>query len=390
MRLDFAPIGAALRSAVIVLLSLLLSPTCTLDASATDLEGNKMHLDAEIIIRTPTIPSVEEGRRLIAAAADAGVSTISIAFKDDDTGMLFYDSRLPYTETYPGHEEAPVLHAVIEEAHARGLRVVAWVPIFNDPIAAKAMPEWRVGTWQGEHAVPSAQFVSPVREDVRQHQLSLLLEVVERFPVDGIRLDWVRYDTITQDLSTFAREKFKAEFGADPATLRRSDHLWPDWVEWRAGFITQFVADVVTTVPQRAGRPLDIGAYLLPFSALYGIEGSPESGQDYEALAATAITLMPMVYWQDWSSRADWEAWTDRVLGRTLRLVGDAEVVPVFSVTNRAWGSRLEHTENVQIVHKAVSLARQRGLERISFFYYEGWWDGLIDLYVRSSIHISE
>ena len=63
----FAPIGAALRSAVIVLLSLLLSPTCTLDASATDLEGNKMHLDAEIIIRTPTIPSVEEGRRLIAA-----------------------------------------------------------------------------------------------------------------------------------------------------------------------------------------------------------------------------------------------------------------------------------------------------------------------------------
>lgn len=378
--------SSGIVSTIIVLVVLLLGPAIMMarPASAQASTGTTRPVDAEIIIRTPTMKSIDEAQQIVEAAAEAGITAISIAFKDDDTGLLLYNSSLPHTQVYPGQEEASLIRQVIETAHSRGLKVYAWVPMFNDPILATEQPDLRMVRRVNGKLTPSSQFVSPVRPEVREHQLSLLSEIASEYPVDGIRIDWVRFDIMDEDLSDYARQAFQAEHGADPANLRRVDDLWSAWVAWRGNIITSFVADVMHRVPKAAGRELDMGAYLLPFSVIQGLPGAPESGQDYEALAETGIALMPMVYWQDWAPRATWEGWTERVLVQTLRAAQGATVIPVYSVTNHAWGQRLEHVENVNIVRRAVEIARSHGVDRFSFFYYSAWWDGLIQLYLAN------
>jgi uncharacterized lipoprotein YddW (UPF0748 family) len=108
------------------------------------------------------------------------------------------------------------LALAVERAHGAGLRIHAWVNVYplwkgtKPPRDSKhpfhAHPEWRLydakGTAQAlnEHYV----IVNPLLPEVQEHIVAVCRDIVTRYAVDGLHLDYVRFVSDTmKDPSAF-------------------------------------------------------------------------------------------------------------------------------------------------------------------------------------------
>lgn len=138
------------------------------------------------------------------------------------------------------------LGELIAPAHAAGLEVHAWVVAClawsgdrkpRDPRhVLNAHPEWIART-EGGRALSSLSagerekmgvegaFLSPAHPRVREHLARVAQEIVRRYDVDGIHLDYIRQPSVDVGFDHTSRANFALEHGADPA---RFDQLPPD------------------------------------------------------------------------------------------------------------------------------------------------------------------
>ncbi|MBR4125754.1 MAG: family 10 glycosylhydrolase [Victivallales bacterium] len=151
----------------------------------------------------------------------------------------------------------------------------------------------------------------------------LATEVVSRYPVDGLHLDYIRYPGAKYDFSPSARKAFEG-------TLGRAVKQWPEdcqsggkdyeaFLQWRRDNITALVRLV-----RNAVKPLRPGLQFT--AAVYGYWPSARNGiaQDAEAWAIEGLVdaLCPMNY-----SKDAWEAGT--WLRQQLRVVDGR--VPIYT-----------------------------------------------------------
>jgi uncharacterized lipoprotein YddW (UPF0748 family) len=155
----------------------------------------------------------------------------------------------------------------LEAAHARNIELHAWVEDFyvgNDALGApgpilSVHPEWAaveredVGK-QGPQ--PSGQeqgyyFLDPAIPEARQYLTELYSEMLSRYAVDGLHLDYIRYPVSLPlansfSYSDYSRQAFQAQYGVDPYTLTpdANPDQWAQWVAWRQNNITTFVEQV--------------------------------------------------------------------------------------------------------------------------------------------------
>jgi|GEM_PF-6189806 len=146
----------------------------------------------------------------------SGVTDVFISFKADDEtnaptcgtyGKLLYDSE------YDDHEHGDFkgarddgfdpIKALIDACKSKGMRVHAWFPVFSDREIiedlgeeagqkAVSIPVWYnpFSWWDVEY---SSTFANPENPDVVEYELSLLREIVQKYRVNGINLDYIRY-----------------------------------------------------------------------------------------------------------------------------------------------------------------------------------------------------
>ncbi|MDR7419332.1 MAG: family 10 glycosylhydrolase [Armatimonadota bacterium] len=228
--------------------------------------------------------SREAIRDLVARARAAGIDTL-IPEAKNAWGFVIYESAFaPHIRTSPvprATYPAPAtwfprdfdpLRALIEEAHAAGLRVHAAVNAFGEGLrltpaspligVAASRPEWitvhlRPGDDGRPRFVPASEigpivFVNAAHPEVQSYELGVLWEVVSRYAVDGIILDRARYTSADADFSDLSRRRFEAYLGGsvvrwpdDVATPARNGiqpgPLYPAWMAWRASVIQAYV-----------------------------------------------------------------------------------------------------------------------------------------------------
>lgn len=181
-------------------------------------------------------------------------------------GTVAYPSRFePWSEVYqhqdPGFDPLAI---AVAEAHSRGLRIEAWInvmPGWKGPRPPpsptqlwNAHPDWFLIDAQGERQ-PLGEFyviVNPALPDVRRHIVNVAEEIVAKYKVDGLHLDYVRY---AWDTDPAARKRYMR----DPRTLeiyRRETGLTPDaderkWDDWRANQITRLVREIRLMMDRR-------------------------------------------------------------------------------------------------------------------------------------------
>ena len=319
--------------AVLVTALLTLFPGCNQPAprQSTAVSFGDAHADAPAPRRAP-IPvarptraiwvaryhyaTPESIRAILDNCAASGVNTV--LWQVRGAGTVAYPSRLePWSEEYgfrdPGFDP---LALAVRLAHERGMRIEPWINVTPGwrglqppPIRGQlyhARPKWFLADGQGRRQAltrrdpltgqPESVYVllNPCLPEVREHIASLAAEIVSRYEVDGLHLDYVRY---AWDTTPDGRERL----GQDPRTLalyRQASGQRPAddreaWDRWRAEQLTRLVRDVRERVDRlRPGASLTAAVW-----------GDPRAGrQDYLQNAVGWLrtglldAAMPMAY----------------------------------------------------------------------------------------------
>src|SRR5262249_43924499 len=320
----------------------------------------------EIIVRTvANLRTPGDVAALVGLAAQHGVQTINLAAKQDEddeipSGSVFYASRI--ATRAPGFETFDALGETIREAHRHGLRVRAWMPQFHDQMAALAHPEWQMLSLREGRVVPFAGrdrrevFLNPLNPAARDYQRSLIEEIVGAYDVDGIVIDWVRFDDYNMDLSVETRSRFKGrarlnrveiDFSSDGRQSRQ-------WNRWRATQIGEHVKRLRAALD--AVKPgLELGAYILP-------PEFAEVAQDAGQFSDSVTFLSPMAYYKDWGLPSSWIVRT--LLPQTVDKAGRAAIIPVFD----------EYLTDTAAREVLPEISRTwPGINTLSWFVYGKW-----------------
>ncbi len=244
-----------------------------LDQSLAQSEVRAMWLDRGTIVQAGS-------RRGLEAIFDrlqaAGINTVF--FETVNAGYPIYPSQVAPQQNPLTRQWDPLAEA-IDLAHQRGMELHAWVwtfaagnqmhnAILNQsasypgPILA-AHPDWAGYDNRGSMIPPGQKkpFLDPANPEVRRYLLSLFEEIVSRYDVDGLQLDYIRYPFQdprvgghTYGYGNAARQQFQQLTGVDPITLTPSEvglglarspqqQLWQQWTDFRMEQINSFVAD---------------------------------------------------------------------------------------------------------------------------------------------------
>lgn len=118
-------------------------------------------------------------------------------------GTSYYRSELEPWGYYAGYRDPGYdpLAYVVQQAHIRGMEVHAWFNAFNtsDGVTgapAQAHPEW-VCRNSDNQPMTSSRALSPGLKQVRDYTIRVAMDIVRRYDLDGLHLDYVRWNEET-------------------------------------------------------------------------------------------------------------------------------------------------------------------------------------------------
>jgi uncharacterized lipoprotein YddW (UPF0748 family) len=210
-------------------------------------------------------------------------------------GDAFYESSiLPQIYSFydsDGNGFDPLEYAV-ELGHRLGLEVHAWVNVYyvwssyKPPRSSNHVyythPEWMMVDNYGrsimdytfeekKQAGVEGNYLSPGNPSVRHFLRSVVKEIVDKYDVDGIHLDYVRYPAPQFSFDPVSRARFEKEYRVDPLALinrrgnwsaERYRELFSTWKNWRAEQVSKLVRGIFYDLEGR-NRELQLSAAVI-------------------------------------------------------------------------------------------------------------------------------
>lgn len=296
-----------------------------------------------------------------------------IFFQVRGTGDAYYKSQYePWAESLtgtlgkdPGWD--PLEYAV-HEAHHLGLELHVWIntftiwsgkkpPMESSPRSAYlAHPEWLVCDMNGMPMPLNDHYVniSPGVPEARKYVVDVALDIVNKYDVDGVHFDYVRYPEDSPKLGYSHDSISVARFNSAEGN---PDKL--DWENWQREQINQFVFSAYNAITER--KPwVKVSASVI---GKYSGSGWTAYGSVYQDVRrwmelGKIDFVVPMVYWE-MDNRT--HPFGPLVTEWTTRVAYDRQVMPGILI---GLGQKFGWTE---ISHE-VDAARARGASGVVFF----------------------
>jgi len=259
------------------------------------------------------------------------------------------------------------LEYAIRTAKPHGLRIQAWVVVFNaTPTDSQRVrenyiyryhPEWITYDADGKKMRSVRQFgyfIDPGIQAVQDYLSNILCDIVDGYPeLDGLHLDYVRYP--------------ESKLGYHPESLRRfsEEGMGLSWNQWRMKLVTDFVRNLNQRV-KKINPDILLTAAVFP-----DIQAAREYyAQDwYQWLEEGIIDLAyPMAY------NLDFEIYQNQLINMKLHEFEDRVILGL-----RAWdqgGKSLLPWENpgynTTDIYRRIELARKHEFRGIALFSYNG------------------
>jgi len=215
-------------------------------------------------------------------------------------GDVYYNSTIEpmASDVAPGYDP---LADVIARAHAAGIKVHAWITVYEvyhdtkwnkaDPRQVHMRhPEWLMKDKRGNTRLPDDEvFLDPGLPEVQAYLAGIVEEIASKYPVDGIHLDVCKYPSPEtgyneQSLARFAKETGKSEKpkGEDEA-----------WSNWRRDQVTEFVKQANQRL-KKANKSAELSAAVFANK----FDARLNKMQDWERWADTGLVdfVVPMVF----------------------------------------------------------------------------------------------
>ena len=282
------------------------SAVCFLIWLITPLEGETTEIRALWVVKD-ALYSPAAVLRMIEVARENEFNLILVQVRS--RGDAYYRSELvPLAEAIqqsqnPGFDP---LQLTVEQGHRAGLQVHAWVNTFilwsssSPPIDPTHIfhlhPEWFACS-DGSRTRPAGIYLSPELPQVKEYLLSVIKEIIENYPIDGLHLDYVRYPNNHYDYNLIARTRFMQRYAVDPLGLAKGserltdlfgvvgiDNLSEKRLAWRAEQVTDLVG------------------------AIHDLISSENPG------VALSAAVKPDMHEAYWNYGQDWTEWANRGL----------------------------------------------------------------------------
>ena len=189
---------------LILCLSMLLS-IFAMTVSATETET------PETPVETPEVPVAADfdivgewihgtdvadlgAEEIVARCAANGVTDIYLLVKG--TGGTLGYTNTQFTENIT--RERDVLQEMIDAGHAEGIRVHAWLVSLNDETYKANNPE--AGLWHFVRERDNS-FLAAYNEGYRDYMKAIVTELATNYAIDGIHLDYIRYNHLANGWS---------------------------------------------------------------------------------------------------------------------------------------------------------------------------------------------
>jgi uncharacterized lipoprotein YddW (UPF0748 family) len=345
-----------------------------------------------------TLAEEERIRRMVADAADAGFNTLIVQVRG--RGDAFYASRWEPRAEQVADRDLDPLERVIEEAHARGLAVHAWVNthlvwsgeglplspehLVNDRPDWLAVPRslardlWRVEPHDPRFVAALRRYAaanpesveglytSPSHPGAQERIYDVWMDLAERYELDGIHFDYVRFPSGDFDYSRGALDRFRSWVSPrlSPERLREldeayrrdpfafTDALLGSWGEFRRAQITRLVERIYHGV--KARRP-DIVVSAAVFANVEDAYGA--RFQDWRAWLDAGIVdvVVPMAYTPE-----------NRLFSAQIR-----EAAVSARRRDRVWAGIGAYRNGVAGTLDKIDLARREGVGGLVLFSYD-------------------
>lgn len=150
------------------------------------------------------------------------------------------------------------LRAALAAGKKYGIRVHAWIICCSTTQATASRLEQyaKSNILLGKTGGGTANWLDPSSADARAKIVLAAREILTRYKVDGIHLDFIRYPDYYNSLGYATRVRFEAARGSKIANWPedvKKGKLFRELVKWRARAVTEIVADIRAT--QRAVAP---------------------------------------------------------------------------------------------------------------------------------------
>lgn len=317
--------------------------------------------------------SAADVRQIIERCATAGFDTVF--FQVRGNGTVFYPSTLePWAEEFGFQAPEPFFDPLLvacQSARQHGIRLHAWVnavpgwrgeqaPAHPEQLY-NARPEWFLYDQDNRRQSLRPRYyvaLNVALPEVRDHITAICTEVVTRYPVQGLHLDYIRFLEADPD-HDFPRD------ARSVAMFREASGLGPEddrlrWAEWKQDQVSLLVQQIAMAA--RRARP--------------------------EILVSAAVFRTPEIarqqVFQDWPR---WLAagWLDVVIPMQYES-NDQRFEERARVCRQAVGdSRLvmglgayKHAEPEQTIRQ-LELSRRLGCEGYSLFAYASFYESPAD-----------
>ena len=206
---------------------------------------------------------------------EAGFNQVVLDVKPNYGKVLYRSDYLPYLDFIEGVTDKPLgrdwdyLQFFIDECHRRDMRLSASFSIMpcGSPYWQRGMcyldtvyDRWltieqrRDGSFRDMRDTrKAAAFLNPAIPEVQDYALKLIMELVNKYDIDGFSLDYCRYPDEESDFSDFSRSAFENYLGKKienwPADVFTYDNdsnrvdgpYINQWWAWRAKVVSDFI-----------------------------------------------------------------------------------------------------------------------------------------------------
>lgn len=253
--------------------------------------------------------------RIVARVADAHMNTIFFQVRGQ-ADALYTPGLEPWSAVLagalgrdPGWDP---LAEILTRAHAAGIHTYAWVNAYTawmgdtPPPAVTPKPMYldlsdRFGNewlqWQGSRPprLVAGQYLwaNPAHPAVADRVVAVCKDLLSRYPLDGLQLDYVRYAGRDFSLDPVSNQAYSAALARDPNLSRA------DWQRAQVTSLVQRVRD--EALPVRPGARLTTTAwpvYRDRWGYVDGRDGYSEYYQDAQGWARQGLVaaIVPMLY----------------------------------------------------------------------------------------------
>ena len=312
--------------------------------------------------------------RLLDDAASAGVNAVFVqVVRRHDA---YYGSQvLPPTPDPALTSGFDVLAAAVDGGHARGMQIHAWFTVataWHESYRELALPAGHVtrdhgpGTadpWMtvSRTGVQSREYFDIGLPELHDHVAGVVADIAGRYAVDGVHLDYVRYDGAQWGYHPRALQRFTAETGY-PGVPAPGERVWGDWRRAQSRAIVERARTALATArPQALLSAAVIAQGVGPAGAAGGFAGTrahADYGQDWAGWVSDGLLdlAVPMMYMRESvTEQAQWyRLWLAFAAELDQSRAGAAVAVGVGGWLNTVGGGL---TQAQEALHRTAGVA---------------------------------